>query len=314
MRKLQRRAESWEERYRELVAALGAPGLAERIAAVAPHLAAMLAGVRADGVVALRRNVALHAAADGIRVDTAGAAELRRAQKGPRLGGVAGTPDASEVDANPGERPGSEREPLMVKPFLSVGLPVPVGWLAAGPRLGGALLAAARKAGSALPPEPVGALTLQRVEARLIEDARLAAAGLRMEAAPFVPARAAGSSRRVTVELSSLLRYAPGRKRLAIVEVHPCRRVIELQAQWALEQAAARGKAAPGEVQEVTKYIVVTVPGEYQGDYGEHQGDCDENHGDYGEYQGDYGEYQGDYGEYCEECPEDWFAVEKVVR
>ena len=65
----------------------------------------------------------------------------------------------------------------------------------------------------------MGALTLQRVEARLIEDAGLATAGLRVGAAPFAPVRAPGTGRRVTVELSSLLLYAPWRKRKEFIIV-----------------------------------------------------------------------------------------------
>ena len=79
-----------EGKFNELVSAIGLGGgeswkLVGRLLAVAPALRALLDGERPEPLQALRRNCALHAAAD-LDFISAGAACLRAAEKGPRLG------------------------------------------------------------------------------------------------------------------------------------------------------------------------------------------------------------------------------------
>ena len=61
------------------------PALADRLAAVAPALSALLAGRTPTPVDQLRRNVTLHAKASGV-ITAATAKELRKLQHGARLG------------------------------------------------------------------------------------------------------------------------------------------------------------------------------------------------------------------------------------
>ena len=61
--------------------------VAGRVRALLPALRALCRGEAPDWLMTLRRNVALHAEADGVPdIASAGAATLRGAQKGPRLG------------------------------------------------------------------------------------------------------------------------------------------------------------------------------------------------------------------------------------
>ena len=64
----------------------GEPVVGARLAACAPALAALLAGRTPCDLDRLRRNVAMHAVADGVDVGTAGLGELRAAQRKVRLG------------------------------------------------------------------------------------------------------------------------------------------------------------------------------------------------------------------------------------
>ncbi|CAK0850136.1 unnamed protein product [Prorocentrum cordatum] len=78
-------------RAAELEAALdmlvGVHGVADRVQAIIPALAALVQGVEPPWLDRLRRNVALHSAADGVpSLVLADAAALRAAQRGPRLG------------------------------------------------------------------------------------------------------------------------------------------------------------------------------------------------------------------------------------
>ena len=63
-------------------------GLADRLAACAPALVALLAGRSPTALQRLRRNVAMHAARVPGNLSSAPAAALRQAAKGPRLGAV----------------------------------------------------------------------------------------------------------------------------------------------------------------------------------------------------------------------------------
>ena len=58
---------------------------AQRVRALLPALLAKLEGRPPSWLESLRRNVALHASAEGVDVSTASASELRRVQHGPRL-------------------------------------------------------------------------------------------------------------------------------------------------------------------------------------------------------------------------------------
>jgi len=78
-------------------AVLGGPGrglareeVVGRLEAVDPAVEALVLGRRPSGVQRLRRNVALHAASCRSPFATAGVADLRRAQRGPRLDGTSG--------------------------------------------------------------------------------------------------------------------------------------------------------------------------------------------------------------------------------
>ncbi|CAK0809102.1 unnamed protein product, partial [Prorocentrum cordatum] len=77
------------------------PEIVERILAVVPDLQAKVRISRSCGADTLRRNLALHAKADGISVLTALVKELRIAEKGPRLEKAAGSggPTALRADA-----------------------------------------------------------------------------------------------------------------------------------------------------------------------------------------------------------------------
>ncbi|CAK0796873.1 unnamed protein product, partial [Prorocentrum cordatum] len=66
---------------------VGVPGLADRVQVALPALAAPVRGEAPTWLEQLRRNVALHAEADGVKsIASASAAPLRNAQKGQRLG------------------------------------------------------------------------------------------------------------------------------------------------------------------------------------------------------------------------------------
>jgi len=67
--------------------ALGDGAVARRLAAVAPALAALLEGFMPTVSDKLRRDVALHSAAEGLDVVSASTRQLRAARRGPRLGG-----------------------------------------------------------------------------------------------------------------------------------------------------------------------------------------------------------------------------------
>jgi len=70
----------------QVEALFGEPVVGARLAACAPALAALLAGRTPCDLDRLRRNVAMHAVADGVDVGTAGLGELRAAQRKARLG------------------------------------------------------------------------------------------------------------------------------------------------------------------------------------------------------------------------------------
>ena len=95
---------------------------------------ALAEGRRPSGLEVLRRSVASHAVAAGLDLVSATGRQLRMAQRGPRLGN------------KPEDGHGSS-QPSRVKEHLAVAVPVPQGALAFGPRYGGALVAAARRAG-----------------------------------------------------------------------------------------------------------------------------------------------------------------------
>mmetsp|Transcript_44104 Transcript_44104/g.114713 ORF Transcript_44104/g.114713 Transcript_44104/m.114713 type:complete len:292 (+) Transcript_44104:131-1006(+) len=59
--------------------------VADRVVALVPCLAKLVEGIQPDHEEILRRNVALHAVASGLKVSCAGGKELRHAQHGPRL-------------------------------------------------------------------------------------------------------------------------------------------------------------------------------------------------------------------------------------
>ncbi|CAK0831527.1 unnamed protein product, partial [Prorocentrum cordatum] len=71
-------------------------GLADRLAACAPALVALLAGRSPTALQRLRRNVAMHAARVPGNLCCAPAAALRQAARGPRLGAVAAADRAGE--------------------------------------------------------------------------------------------------------------------------------------------------------------------------------------------------------------------------
>ncbi|CAK0812977.1 unnamed protein product, partial [Prorocentrum cordatum] len=69
---------------------VGDAGVADRVRALLPALSAMVRGVEPAWLDRLRRNVALHAAAQGVEsLATADLRTLRTAQRGPRLGPAA---------------------------------------------------------------------------------------------------------------------------------------------------------------------------------------------------------------------------------
>jgi len=63
----------------------GCDEVGQRLRALLPALRKKLAGRAPTWLETLRRNVALHADAEGVDLETAGEAALKRAQKGPRL-------------------------------------------------------------------------------------------------------------------------------------------------------------------------------------------------------------------------------------
>ncbi|CAK0789243.1 unnamed protein product [Prorocentrum cordatum] len=71
-------ARAWRRLYEDLAAALGAAGadgeLSRRLAAAAPALGALVRGEEPTAVARLRRNVALHAVAEGIDAGVCGGA------------------------------------------------------------------------------------------------------------------------------------------------------------------------------------------------------------------------------------------------
>lgn len=85
------------ERHQHLLDAVGLllggeADLADRVLSVVPHLRALVTSSPCPWEDVLRRNVALHAVADGIHVSTASTRELRAAQRGPRLARVHDVP------------------------------------------------------------------------------------------------------------------------------------------------------------------------------------------------------------------------------
>ena len=63
--------------------------LADRVLSIIPALRALLRGEFPEPADQLRRNVAAHSRAKGLRISTAKSGDLRAAQKGPRLGPAA---------------------------------------------------------------------------------------------------------------------------------------------------------------------------------------------------------------------------------
>ncbi|CAK0809752.1 unnamed protein product [Prorocentrum cordatum] len=90
---------------------VGSGEAAQRVQALLPALLSRLAGRCPAWLDVLRRNVALHSDAAGMNIATAGASELRRAQRGPRLESQA------EWDVLP--RPAGNWEPLPLQPEVS---------------------------------------------------------------------------------------------------------------------------------------------------------------------------------------------------
>ena len=105
--------------------------VSQRLLAVRPAFAALVHGRAVSHTDRLRRNVGMHARATGLNLAMASAAQLRKAQRGPRLGVAAGA----------GEHV------VGVSQWANISLPVPAGALGFGPRWGPALVAAARASG-----------------------------------------------------------------------------------------------------------------------------------------------------------------------
>ena len=91
MARLRQELEDTTRRLGTLAAILGLADtgcdILDRLLAIAPALRDLLLGVQPKDVDILRRNVALHAAAVEGTFSSASVAQLRVAQKGPRLGG-----------------------------------------------------------------------------------------------------------------------------------------------------------------------------------------------------------------------------------
>ncbi|CAK0815126.1 unnamed protein product, partial [Prorocentrum cordatum] len=84
-----------------LGAVIGDDEVAHRLQAMLPALQATLGGWAPSWLERLRRNVALHAEAQGVDIAAASAAELRSAQRGPRLERRAAADGALRADAPP---------------------------------------------------------------------------------------------------------------------------------------------------------------------------------------------------------------------
>ncbi|CAK0826409.1 unnamed protein product, partial [Prorocentrum cordatum] len=129
-------ARAWHRLYEDLAAALGATGadgeLGRRLAAAAPALAALIRGEVPSAVERLRRNVAVHSEAEGIDLLDAGAAQLRVAQHGPRLGAKPAAPEAGAFGGALGERLDEEPDEDVCALLAGAGAAGPLPELPAG--------------------------------------------------------------------------------------------------------------------------------------------------------------------------------------
>ena len=145
MTKLRMELDGLQLEMRHLTEAIVGAGcsveLARRLALIAPILARRLEGADENPEMVLRRNVAAHACE--LPAPGTGAAAWRAAQKGPRLEGRRRVPGScGEAEHDPGCLLDVQAGP--VREWMPAAHPIPPGFVAFGPRHGGAVLAAER--------------------------------------------------------------------------------------------------------------------------------------------------------------------------